>query len=605
MAISRNIEKNTVYLSHFLTGLYTNRALIYTPISAMGIQLIQRMDALADGLNMELSNQLTLVRRPGFPRYSSAAFGSSDWPQNFYSFQNLSGTIYTLVDAPTTVRSFTTGAQTSLLTKGTTAVSRFQTVANQVYWCDGTNAKKWDGTTVTNWGIAAGVSAPGVSLGAGSLSPTVGYSYVYVFRNSTTGHISTASPVSGNTGAQSSKEFTITGSTTTDAQVNKVDIYRTLDGGSVYYYVAEVAYSSSWTYTDNNADATLNTALIAPIADANDPPPTGCSNVCFWQNRLWVIVGNLVYFAAGPDTTNGVGEESFPPANVFKFPSNCTAFAPTSQGLVIFTSDDAYLILGQDSTSFYSMAWQQNYGVKTQDCVSQDGDTVNIFTSKRQLFSISLASGISEIGFNIEDKLLNFNPTASSIAMHRAGPDLGLFISDGSTNIYRFNTAMGSWSPVCQVVNGAGVIKSIETSTGNWTLLTGRTAGSGYILGRSVSTFSDDSNTYDAYGTVGCIVLSPPGEVATVSGIVLERTSAGTDPTLSILLNEVSGTFVALPYPVQDPPLLTASTSIVMKRFYLKSAATPLAQQARFAQIKVDFSTQTVKNEIYGLGVMP
>jgi len=210
MPIQRNLEAGgNFYVNRWLTGLYNQRSPLFVPLSAMGLQLIQRMDALWSGLNMEISSVNTLIRRPAFTRFCSAQFGSSDYPLNYYSFQNTSGTIYPMVDTPTKLYQFSTSAITSVYTKGTTARSSMQRVGDWLYVCDGTNLKKWNGTTVENWGIQPPVSAPSLSFGSGALSPTSGYTYVYCYVNSTTGHVSQASPLSANTGALTSQNITV------------------------------------------------------------------------------------------------------------------------------------------------------------------------------------------------------------------------------------------------------------------------------------------------------------------------------------------------------------------------------------------------------------
>src|SRR6185437_4632334 len=137
----------------------------------MGLQFVSRLDALIDGLNMEISPIMTLVRRPAYPRFSSVAFGAGDYPLNYYSFQNTSGTIFNLVDTPNKVYQFTATSNTAVLTKRTTARGDFYRVGDYVYYCNGVDTLFWDGTTWRNWGIAAPTVALTFSLiGAGSLS---------------------------------------------------------------------------------------------------------------------------------------------------------------------------------------------------------------------------------------------------------------------------------------------------------------------------------------------------------------------------------------------------------------------------------------------------
>lgn len=602
--IKRNLETAGLYINRFQTGMYTQRSPLFIPISAMGIQMLSRTDTLWDGLNVEISSKMTLTRRYGYSRYCSSQFGVSDFPLAYYSFKNLSGTIKAMVDTPTALYWFNTTSQTAVFTKTSSAQLSMQKVASMLYFCNGNDSdtKKWDGTTATKWGITAPATAPTISVISGSLSPTVGLKWGYVFKNSTTGHISTMSPASATTGVQTSKNFTISGDRSADTQVDKVDIYRTDDGGSNYFFVTSINNPAvgQWSFTDSNADSALNDDLVAPVDHANDPPPTGISLVKFHMGRHWVASGSTLYFAGGPDTTNGVPEEAFPPANKFNFPDKITALASTSLGLVVFTVDDAYVVLGTDTGSFNSKRWQQNFGAASQNCVAQDGDLLFVFTSRGQLFQID--SQLTEIGFPIQAMLGAYTPASVYMTLHRAGADEGLFISNGTTDIWRYSISMGAWSTVAQPVGGVKCLSSIEVSTANYRLMMGRATASGFILSRDTSAYADDGSAYSANVVIG-LVLSPPRQVAVFNSVLLDVMPVGTYPTVSVLLNEISGTFTPLPNPVPDPPLLAASTTVLMKRHDRTAAQAPLPGQVRHMQVKLVFAAEAAQNEIIGLAV--
>jgi hypothetical protein len=462
---------------------------------------------------------------------------------------------------------------------------------------------------VSGIGISAPVTAPTLSFGSGPLSPTVGYQYGYTYRNGRTGGVgvgttSTLSPLSASTLAQTSKDITVAGADSSDPQVNEVDIYRNDDGGVFWYYLATVANvvgGGGWTYTDSTADIGLNNDIVAPMAHSNDPIPTGASLLVYHMGRLWTAAANQVYFAGGPDITNGNGNEAWPPANVFTFPGKVTAFASTTAGLLAFTSDDIFIIYGTSLATFYDATYQKLMGVQSQNCVAQDGDSLFIYTSTSQLYLFD-AGTLSEPGFAIGDQLLaHFNPATSYLALYKNGSDAGLFISDGSTNMYKYRLDQSSWSTVAQVVGGAGAISTVETSTAVYTLLTGRTAGSGYILGRSVSTWQDSGSSYACNGIIGTLVLAPPGETTKLDSVLIERMPTGSDAVVSVLLNEISGAATALPNPIPDPPLLVASTTIIARRHWLKAAAVPLPQFIRHLQVTVAFPTENAKNELLSL----
>src|SRR4051812_2091532 len=148
-----------MYINRFFTGLYTQRNLFVSPYTFSGLFKIDRFDALVDGLNVELTNRMTLQRRPGFPRYCSTQLGVNDIPQNAYSFRNLSGTIFPMLDTNIGVYTFSTLSLTSVFTKSTPAQAHFQTFCSPVYMGNGPGLKKWNGATVSNWGNATPVTA--------------------------------------------------------------------------------------------------------------------------------------------------------------------------------------------------------------------------------------------------------------------------------------------------------------------------------------------------------------------------------------------------------------------------------------------------------------
>lgn len=605
--IKRNLEKEGLYINRWMTGEVTNRSTLYTPISAMGLQMIARQDAFTDGLNMELSPQLTPVRAYGFSRYCSTAFGGSDYPLTGFSFKNLSGTIKLLVDTPTKLINFTTSAQTTVFAKSGTAQGSIAKDGNLSYYCNGTDAdqKKWDQTTATKIGIVAPVVAPTLSFGAGALSPVSGYSYGYCHHNSSSGHLSTMSPASANTGSLTAQNITVSYTASGDAQVDKIWLFRIVDGGSQYYFLAEVANASS-TYTDSTPDAGLNTDIVAPLAHQNDPPPSGISLFVWHAGRMWAATANKLYYSAGPDlgTDQGVGSEAWPPANVKLCNGKITALASTSNGLVVWTSDDMFVVLGDDAASFtVPQLAQKNFGVPNQNHVAQDGDLIFIYTSNSQCFSIG--SDLEEVGNVVADKLRADFPAGSCyLALHRSGEDQGLWISNGSTKIRRYNLALNAWDVERQVVGGAGAIFSVEASASNYKLFTGRTAGSGYLLARDITTYQDDGTSFACSSVVGSLVVSPPGSVAITNSILMQvKQTGGSYPTISILPNEISGTFTTLPNPVNDPPMLPPSKSLWQKRHYLKSAAAPVPQHMCHLQVQFAFPAENYRAEVLGLGI--
>ena len=774
--VKRNLEAGGgLFLSKFWTGLYENRSPLFTPISALGIQLIARQDVLWDGVNTQITPQFTLRRRYGFKKACTVALASGDRPLDYFSFENLAGDIIPIVDTLTDVFKITPTALTSIYTKTTTAQSSFNSVADTLYWCDGKVAKKY-GTVngISNMGIASPATAPTLEfLVNGILNPLIGYKYGYCFKNPTTDHPSTMSPASASTGplnnqtevenrvtvdvtstaisgnvltvvcgnnfqpgqscsfltlghatwlnghsvtvvtssstqitaafthsdyttaaetqgtitmtvaapTSSPYEYTVvnadtflgdggvmyasnsvpltvvdsspaegqysvsdgvytfssadgarpmditysfslglstgitievSGDGSADTQASEIEIYRTQDGGSQYNFLATVANpgaGNQWTYDDSTLDSGLNTDIIAPIANVNDPPPAGMSLLTWYGGRLWGAVKNTLYFSAGPDCVNGNGQESWPPGNNYTLPGNVSALAGTSQGLIIWVKDDAYVTTGTTSATFtVPQIWQTNFGVANQNCVAQDGDNLIIFTMRSQLYSYG-TNGLAEIGFSEEKQLGAMTPADVYVALHRSGEDEGVFISDGLSKIYRYSQTSNSWDPPIVPVGGVGCIASIELTSADWRLMMGRPTGAGYILERDTDTWDDDDSPYPAWTVIGSITVAPPRQVANIASVLTQLTAVGSYPTISVLLNEVKdlgkmpAMFVTLPNPVPDPPQLPPSQSLWVRRHDFKAAQTPLSGHVSHLQIKVDFGTEAQPNELLGIGL--
>lgn len=449
-------------------------------------------------------------------------------------------------------------------------------------------------------------------MGSGNqLASLIGWDYAYSFHTKS-GHTSTLGPQLVLVAPIIGPNIPLQGVGSDNTEVDTIDLYRNYDGGSLLFYDASennVNSSTAWSHTDVALDTDLNSQRIGPIADANDPPTVGISLLAFHLGRVWGAQANNLFFTAGPDCTNGDPNQAWPPANVFQFPETITAIAPMDQGLLVFTASRLWIVLGGPQTlTFYVRPLMRNFGVLSPMCVVQDAETVYCYTSTRQLMSLSFSSK-DEVGLPIADRLrASFDPSVSCLAVHRSGEDQGLFISDGSANVFRMSLNGGAWCPVAQPVGGINVIASIETTAGVYTLLGGRPTVSGKILGRSTTSFLDGtSSTYSGYATFGSMILAPPGQPPRlVKNYVLEYTVGGTDLTLSVLPNEISGSFTNIPFTCNDPWMLNGSTgsaTIKMRRHDWLGVQTSLTNQVMHMQLKVTLPTENFKNELLGMSL--
>jgi len=431
-----------------------------------------------------------------------------------------------------------------------------------------------------------------------------GYSYHTTDGGST--HTSTLSPLLTISAPIIGTGVTLNGVGSSDTtQCDRADLYRTADGGSLLLYDTSTPnLNSAVSWTDTATDSDLNFELIGPVADANDPPPAGMTLLEYHQGRLWGAVGTFLYFSAGPDCINGDGNQAWPPANVFEFDSAITALAATSLGLVVFTADGEHIVLGGPQTqTFWVKDLNSDRGVLTQNCVAQDGDRLIIYTTNRQLFMQDPQSE-EEIGFTVAPTIAaTFAPLTTFVQTHRSGQDQGIFLSDGSTHTMRYNLTSQSWDVLATPVGGIGPLASIQTALGTKTLVS---TSNGFIVNRDPTTFQDSGSSYTGYATVGSITLSEAGDeqAASLKTVVVTSAAVGTALAVSVLPNEISGSFTSIPLQTSDPYQLTASSTINMKRYDWKGVQSALPNWIRHLQVKVTLPTEAAKNEIYTLGLV-
>lgn len=437
------------------------------------------------------------------------------------------------------------------------------------------------------------------------IQSTSGYKWAVAVRDTVTGHISNTSPVSIIQLLNYPSEVDLTISATlTSTQV--IEVYRTVEGGADLLFLGYASLQSGTTYTfrDTFGDGFLNPQLIGPISETNDPPPDGLRGLVAHQGRLWGIVDNRVYFSGGTETTNGSGNEAWPPGNYFEFPGSPVLLQPTESGLAVFLHDDVHLIRGVDAASFFPVRWLVGFGISNPNAVAYDGQTLYVYTSKQQLHALS-SRAQEEIGFTIGDIFLASFPAATtSLTIHRGSSlDYALYVSNGTDTIMRFAPSGKSWSPKITSTLVTGRVKSLETSTGVNTLLVG---GGSTVYKRDTSVWTDNGTPYSAFAVIGTLLVAEPGEVATIEHVAAHLKPVGTLPSIWVLNNEIDPAvvpFTQLNNPVVDPPALSGNPpkTLWAYRWYYKSSLTPLPQWINTIQIKIAFAAENAKNEVLGV----
>jgi hypothetical protein len=479
------------------------------------------------------------------------------------------------------------------------------------------NLSSSDGLIWVNLGLEGSSPSGTISTSQG------GWSYVVSLVNTLDDTVSNASLASVSTGNffSASGVFVSGGlPLAPDHQVDYVAIFRTEDGGETYYlipppasgngnteYTLPLAQYLSEGFTDTTPDANLNTLLQAPVALQNSIPPKGAINLAFHLSRIFVSVGNTVYWSTGPDTPIGNGYNGFAPNNFAEFPSRVSRIIPLSAGTLVFTVSDIYILAGDGTVGnpITPEPYLQRLGLLSYNALTVNGSIVYFMTTDKQVVELNVHTGVSQIGQPIADILSLFSPSKSYLTWHNSGyQDQALFTADGSTGWYKMLTAISPeigtpWCPKANIVDGVGAIQSCETSPGEIQLLLAPPPETtGPILFRDYDNYQDNGSNYPAFFTFGSVVLAHPGQLASIEFITADSHKfQGASPLiLGVLLGEISGNFETLSEFTNDPPQLPPSNTLWNQRFYLSQSKTPV--ECRHFQLRVMWPAQNFADQI-------
>jgi hypothetical protein len=156
-----------IFQGSFFNGINTNRSPLRAASASHWYQRYGDMsgDALIAGSNIEVSNRLTLIRRPGNPKYDTTVAHTYNHPDSFDDFRvnkansDVFGTtlesIFTMIDEANSgflyslSQTFARGGDSSYFTglkfqKSSGAGQSFmQAVGNSLYFANGVDQKKW------------------------------------------------------------------------------------------------------------------------------------------------------------------------------------------------------------------------------------------------------------------------------------------------------------------------------------------------------------------------------------------------------------------------------------------------------------------------------
>jgi hypothetical protein len=489
------------------------------------------------------------------------------------------------------------------------------------------------GSTEPTWATAVGATTTDggltwTCLGPGSIITTYGWNWGFS-THGIDGSVSTSSPVASIYGPivgpsvtsfSDTDLLTLTGDFTADDQIDQLWVWRSVQGGSTAtLFLEDQIPSDSGTFSYSELgipDTSLIIETSAPVSDENNPPPVGMTALSYHLGRVWGAVGNFVYPSNGPGGT-GNGNTAWNPANFFEFPSSVIRTWPTTNGLIVFTLSDVYVIQGTTTASFFSTPFLVGTGLGNYDGFTVKGALPVFYTTDNQVLTLDPSSGQNEIGvaigdqFGLENGTGTFVPSTVRVTWNFSGSqEKAIYVSDFSQNWWRFLPTPSpepgtTWCPMTTIVGGFSTVQSVETAPAVHNLLLGPKTN-GPILMRSASVYSDNGSPYNAYAVLGSLVLAQPGQLAYVKSITTDSQFVGSPITLKVQLDEIAplsaGYFEDLTISVPDPTQLSPSNSVQAQRFYLSQTQDPAV--CRHLQVLISFgNTDVVKNELLSLSI--
>jgi hypothetical protein len=158
-----------IFVASTITGLYSQRHVFHDPSNVVTQKFYGgRPDTMFNGLNVELSNELTAIRRFGCSEFSTVTYPEP--PTASFSFELDDGTIQVIIDTPGAVYvDNQNGTKTEIFTKSPGAgQGYFVASGNTLYYGDGIDTLKYTPGNPNGlfwlWGIVAPASQPSVDI---------------------------------------------------------------------------------------------------------------------------------------------------------------------------------------------------------------------------------------------------------------------------------------------------------------------------------------------------------------------------------------------------------------------------------------------------------
>ena len=556
-------------------------------------------------------------RRPGFPVYTADAFPLTSSIENWFTWKRWGSSFYlmlSVVDTTATTskvykQQIGTDATFVLIHTDSTSAEPFDFVEanNHVYFGNGTDMKKYDGTTVTNWGMTGpSVVLTATNLAAGLVPGAIGHTWVYAFGVSATGYVSDISDPSAEV-TTPLRQWTIAGTGSGDPQCDQIHIYRTEDGGATYLELSNSPIANpgaiAWSMVDNDGDENLQQSSPAPEPGVNAPPPA-LKGFRFAAGRIWGFKDDAIYFTTYEENTSSVPEECWgqPETNSRSFGAEMMGIGVTADFTLAFTARGIYRIGGDSLSTFTYSRLSDSMGCWNRSAIAEFADKVawlDVSSTIQVTDGYTIAK--DDISLPIRPDIESIVHSQASLVCYSAGKYNWLVLGDGGAGKLRvFDLDLKQWNSPWTVdsLQSVGVG---QTVAGTVKLFAGKSDGTNSLpLSINHSTYADIETGYTAALVINSQRMNPdnPTSVSNPEYVAIER-NAEECSDVSLLTDEdyTTGAYTSIFINEKDPPNRTPGIDLVEKWYW---ANTPASARV---SAQIQWLANTTKFILYTLDI--
>lgn len=271
-------------------------------------------------------------------------------------------------------------------------------------------------------------------------------SYVYTYYSTATGFESAPCNVSNEIKVEALYAKVTGFAVPTDPSVDAIKLYRM--GGTLtdFFHVVDLAINST-EYNDSKTDIEVLNEEGLLNTYSNIKPPSTLRFITEYNNSLFACLDTQLWFSE-PGTV-----DTWKSTNWIQFPEHITGLGATANGLLVFSRNKTWIIVGEDANSYSKYLLSNDQGCVTHNTI-QFTDNVLLWYSLDGICS-SNGGAIDVISFTALGKLV-IEPTASCVLEKQ----YYLFHDEG-TIVVDFRESMRFYT-LDLVVKGASYISEFD-----------------------------------------------------------------------------------------------------------------------------------------------